>query len=358
MTRRILLGAASTFALAACVPHAEPTPPEPMGQLPGLVTSAEPEWIPFQVAAGTQLPEDPRESRLSDPRALGLVGDTRRIAWSPDGRALLIETLRAGSGGESEPCESVWLVPLGHGSMRRISGNGTRARAGAFVGAGRAIFAEAPCAEPPATATWAIVDLDLSTNERRTLARPSGEVFAVTSDESFAYFGTRGAAAKKDKIERIAIAGGTPVVVVSDACNRIGMAAVAGNARMLYGCQAPGGSMQLISASDEGGDAMPWSSGRQLDADAALSPDGRVVAFASTRAAARKNERSADGPFQIYVAPFAHPELSHEAPERLTFAGENNRAPALGPNGRIAYLSDRGAPGGPLDVVVARFDAP
>ncbi len=355
MTSRIrIAGAAATgaslLAFGACVREPELSPLEPMGRLPGLVTTAEPEWIPFQVAAGTTLPEDAREERLAEPRAIDVGGQARRMAWAADGRSLLAEVKRLDA-----PCEAAWQIPLGRQAPKLVSGPGTRARIGAVVGPDRFLIAESPCSEPSASAKWAIVEVDVATNKRRVVARPDGEAFGLTFDGSTAFFAVRGGGAKRDRIERVAIAGGTPVMVAD--CNGLDAGSVA-RATLVFGCREKENATQLVSASDQGGNLMPWSGGDDVDLDAALTADGRTLAFASARALPRKGQRAAEGPFQIYVAPLSSREVTHPATERLTFAGDNNRAPAFGPAGRIAYLSDRGAPGGPLGVVVARFDAP
>lgn len=345
------LGGALVLAAAACLPRPDETPLEPMGRLPGLVTTAEPEWIPFQVAAGAELPRDPREERLSEPRAVPVGGQARRLAWSPDARSLLVEVKR-----DDAACEEAWEIPLDRRSPRRVSGAGQRARIGAFVEPGKAIIAESPCSEPAASASWSILQVEVASNKRRTLAHPDGEAIGATSDGTFAYFATRGSGAKKDRLERVALGGGAPLLVVD--CNGLDSSTVA-RTRVVYGCKASDGTAQLLSASDEGGMQGSWSGGRQIDVDASLDPAGRLLAFASTRVRARTaGSKPAEGPFQIFFAPFEDREMTGGEPQRLTFAGSNNRAPAFGPDGRIAYLSDRGAPGGPLGVVVARFEAP
>jgi len=355
MTRRIstdsatLLAGATALALSACMPRPQPAPLEPMGLLPGLVTKAQPEWIPFQVAAGAPLPADPREVRLGEPRAVDVGGEARRVVWSPDGQSLVVEVKRS-----DEPCEAAWQVPLGGEAARRISGPGTRARVGAFVGAERIVIGEAPCSEPIATAKWTILEVDTSANRRRAISRSDDELVGLTSDGAFTYFTSRNAA-RKYKLARVPLAGGIPIDI-GEACQPLDGPSVSSNDKMVFGCGDKDRAAQVRIGTSEGGVSTGWSSGGSNDVDAVLSADGATVAFASTRA--KRQSNAMEGAFQIYAGRASSMELHGTPAERVTFAGDNNRAPALGPNGRIAYLSDRAAPGGPLGVVVARFDAP
>jgi hypothetical protein len=338
------------LAASACGRRHDATPLEPMGRLPGLVTTAEPEWIPFQVSAGATLPSDPREPRLSDARAVPVGGQARKVAWSPDGRALLVEVKRDGAA-----CEEAWEIPLDRQSPRRVSGAGSRGRIGAYVAPGKALVAESACNEANATAAWQLVEVDVASNTRRVVARPEGEVLGASIDAGFAFFATH-VAGKKDRVERVALVGGASTLLAD--CASLDPTMAVARASVVYACRERDGTTQLVTTSDEGAPSKPWSGGASFDVDAALSSDARMIVFASSRAASR-NAKKSDGPFQIYVANASVRDMNAEVPpERVTFAGSSNRGPALGPSGRIAFLSDRGAPGGPLGVVVARFDAP
>ena len=83
-----LAGLALIALAAACAPPPERAR-EPMGRLPGLVTTAVPEWMPRPIFAGDALPADPRERRLAEPHRIDPGGEAQRVAWSPRGDAIL-----------------------------------------------------------------------------------------------------------------------------------------------------------------------------------------------------------------------------------------------------------------------------
>ena len=59
------------FAVAAVGCGApDRNPPEPLGRIPHVVTTAEPEWIPFVIRVGRPVEADPREKHLADLRQL------------------------------------------------------------------------------------------------------------------------------------------------------------------------------------------------------------------------------------------------------------------------------------------------
>ncbi len=126
--------------------------------------------------------------------------------------------------------------------------------------------------------------------------------------------------------------------------------------------ETPSGGAQLSWMSDRGGDVRAFSRGNARDADPASLPDGSAIVFASTRASTPRPAGRADAPggepAQIYLAATDRGEIDGgPAAERVTFTGEDNRAPAVDARGRrLAWVSDRGAPAGARAVVVARFD--
>ena len=343
-----LVGLALVGLVAACAPPPE-RPREPMGRLPGLVTTAVPEWMPRPIFAGDALPADPRERRLAEPHRIDPGGEAQRVAWSPRGDALLAEVRATGAA-----CEGVVRIDLAGGQAQPVGAPATRARLGAALADGGVLLAEAPCAEPAERARWSLVILDPASGARREIARPEGEVTGVATDGRAAFVTVQ--SGRRGRVERVALDGGSPRAIL-DATGVATPAVAASTATLVLLREATGGGVQLILTSDEGGDVRPWSRGAARDGDPSLSPDGRALVFASTRAAGGKTTGPGDAA-QLYLGRVAHGEVDGgPAPERITFAGEDNRAPAVSPDGRhLAWISDRAAPGGPRQIVGARFD--
>src|SRR5689334_17528948 len=83
---RSLIVLALAAASASCS-SAEPAKREPLGYLPTVVTTAEPEWIPFTIRAGKAITPDPRERHLAELRQLTFAsGENAEAYWSPDGK--------------------------------------------------------------------------------------------------------------------------------------------------------------------------------------------------------------------------------------------------------------------------------
>src|SRR4051812_1534776 len=102
-------------ALAACTKERGPS--EPLGYIPHVTTSAEPEWIPFVIRAGTPLEPDARERHLADLRQLTFgQGENAEGYWSPDGRKLIFQSTRDGYA-----CDQQFVMDLGSGQTRRVS---------------------------------------------------------------------------------------------------------------------------------------------------------------------------------------------------------------------------------------------
>jgi len=337
-----------------------------MGLLPGLVTTAQPEWLPFAVFAGAPLPADPRERRLREPRGIDVGGTARRVAWARDGRSLLVEVMLDGAS-----CETVVSIALGRDpggdartgdartgdpARRAVSAPASRGRLGAALAGGRVLIAEAPCAEPAAGAAWSLVDVDPSTSLRRVIARPQGEVLSVATDGTHAFVTSRDARGR-GRVERTALDGGSARALLEGTAAWGALGVSPARATLVFVKETPSGGGQLVVASDGGGDPRPWSRGTARDADPAVLPDGTAMVFASTRAAAGKGAPESD-PAQLYLGALGLGEADGgPAAERLTFAGDDNRSPALAPSGSdLAWVSDRAAPGGPRGVVLARFD--
>jgi Tol biopolymer transport system component len=119
--RNVLLAACATTmaVLAAC--SANDPPKEPLGAIPSVVTSAQPEWIPFSIRAGRPVEGDPREKHFTELRQLTFGGENAEAYWSPDGRQLIFQSTRDGAA-----CDQIFTIDLHDGTTKRVSsGEGT-----------------------------------------------------------------------------------------------------------------------------------------------------------------------------------------------------------------------------------------
>jgi len=103
-------------ALAVACSSSEPQPREPLGQIPQVSTTAEPEWIPFRVRAGKEVAADPREKHFADLRQITFGGENAEAYWSPDGRKLILQSTRDGG-----KCDQIYVMDLGTGAVSRVS---------------------------------------------------------------------------------------------------------------------------------------------------------------------------------------------------------------------------------------------
>lgn len=127
MARRATSLIVLVLAVAGCGAP-DYTPPEPLGKIPHVVTTAQPEWIPFVVRAGTPFEADPREKHLADLRQLTFAqGENAEAYWSPDGHELIFQSTRDG-----HPCDQEFVMDLGSGETNRVSNGEGRTTCGFF----------------------------------------------------------------------------------------------------------------------------------------------------------------------------------------------------------------------------------
>ena len=113
-----MLAAALVLSASTCTrPDGASKPKEPIGYMPSVVTTAEPEWIPFGVRAGKPAPsQDPRERHFKELRQLTFGGDNAEAYFSHDGRRIIFQSTRDGW-----PCDQEFIMDLGSGATKRIS---------------------------------------------------------------------------------------------------------------------------------------------------------------------------------------------------------------------------------------------
>lgn len=150
---------------------------EPLGYLPTAITSAQPEWIPFTVRAGTACEHDKRERHLVDLRQLTSGGKNNGARFSPDGRSIVFQSTRDGTGGAQ-----VDVMALGSGDTTRVSKGEGRATGSSYLfpqggriayawtqGAGAATTAEGSQARALSLEDTALFTSKLDGAERRLL---------------------------------------------------------------------------------------------------------------------------------------------------------------------------------------------
>lgn len=87
---------------------------KPMGSLPSASTTATPEWLPWRPTAGTSVAPDSRESRLTELRRITQGWSVRHVAWSLDGGHVVVVATRP------DEQESIFRVPTGAGPVVRV----------------------------------------------------------------------------------------------------------------------------------------------------------------------------------------------------------------------------------------------
>jgi Tol biopolymer transport system component len=150
--------ALAAIAAAGCV-AGQPEPEPPLGALPTAVTTAEPLWVPFRIAAGKSVDADPRERHFAELRQLTFDGTAGIASWHPDGRSLVFE-----SGRSATSCGSVHRYDLRTGQIERLVDGA--AGGGAVLSDGTTVVALGAAAEGACSSIadlrWAPADGDLA----------------------------------------------------------------------------------------------------------------------------------------------------------------------------------------------------
>lgn len=287
-----------------------------MGVLPTAETTAHPLWIPRRIQAGKPTAADPRETRLAELRQLTFDGTSGLPAWSADGTTLYFVSGPA--------CATLRALSLESGVVKDLA-----TPLGPFATATRAgeRLVHARCEAPSDASTVT------------SCARRSEMPRALPSCE-------------------LALREHADAIVLIKTPGFHGDPAHAGDA--LVFTSSRDGDAELYRATlhrdSKGGDSkalgqiVRLTSSPGYDGQAALSADGRELAWVSARGA--EGDASAS---HIYLG---GPEGQH--PERVTHDGRTNLAPAFIPGLRgLAFTSDReAATSGDLDLYLLALDAP
>lgn len=392
---------------------------EPLGELPDVVTSAEPLWIPYRVMAGQAYEADPREGRLRELRRVTFDGKSSHPRWDPDSRQLLFERGAPGCGElvkmDLGSGETVRLSPEGGASSlggylddpRRLafvhgtSGHGTSvhgigaAASSAPSGACRPSFASgAPRWAPPAADVW--VKGPHAEPARALLPSPAAEMELATNLRGQLVFTSL---RDGDPELYLARADGTDLRRLTRAAGYDGGASLSPDGTRLVwqteraeaqaSQKAPNEDKAASEdkaanedeAASEGDDGRPVLSPSRLhlrlagvqgqherpigplgrfDVEASFLPDSRRLLFSSDYDAPPEAPPS----FEIYLVDPEGPTTVDGKPsyERITYHAAYDGQAVVSPDGRwIAFASTRAAvddgpgPKGQTDIFVARW---
>lgn len=324
----LLVGAASIGGCAT-----PPTKTE-LGRLPAVVTTAEPEWLPFAVRAGVRAPDDPREVRLAELREVPEAGAVSRVAWAADGRSMVIENELG-----------VAVLDLSTGAIVRVSEPGETSRHGVSAG-------------------------------------PHGEfvLYASSSDSAGATDGAHIVSVRRDGTDRAVLRAGTHPVVAGDGSSPLDamfcLSRASANVDVLVMQRMRADGPRL--AFDDATILQPFA----ILADFSVSPDRTRAAWLTGEGVVQVASLGASGDVRAakglvdhgVSAPAFHPDgrhvvvattiddpepqlavvdadsftgrgaLSEPIRERITFAEGGSSAPAFSRDGRrLAFVSKRAA---------------
>lgn len=370
------------LVLAACSsPPAKPK--EPLGAMPEVVTTAEPEWIPWSIRAGKPVDADPREKHLADLRQLTFGGENVAARWSADGKKLVLEATPKGAA-----CSQVFVLDLGSGETKPVSTGGGKAVSGSFYPAGdRFLYASTraaggACPPRPERARGDVRPLDeldvYSAAADGSDARPLLASAAHDSETAVAPDASRLVfTSTRDGDPELYTANldGTRVRRITSAPGYDGAAAFSpDSSRLVWRASRPAGAeldehrallaqrlvrtgkTEIWIAGAEGQNARPITSHGRTSLAPSFLPDSRRVIFASNIDAPPRGEA---GGFDLYVVDPDGPVTATGGPavERITFAEGLDSAPAVSPDGRyLVFTSSRlGREPGETNVFVARW---
>lgn len=352
--------------------------------MPEVVTTAQPEWIPWSIRAGKPVEADPRERHLADLRQLTSGGASAKARWSPDGKKLIFQSRPNGAG-----CDQVFVMDLGSGETKQVSTGGGRAADGAFFPAGDRLLhastraAGEACPAPPDPSrgdVWPLDALDvysaaLDGGDARPILASSGldaEAAVAPDGSRLVFTSTRDG----DPDLYTANLDGTSVQRITSAPGYDGGASFSPDStRLVWHAARPAGAeldehrallarnlvrpsgLEIWIAGAEGQNARQITSNGRTNLAPSFLPGSRGVIFASDMDAPPSSGRAAD--LDLYTIDPDGPVTAAGGPavERITFAGGLDGSPVFSPDGKyLAFTSSRaGREPGETDVFVARW---
>lgn len=338
--------AVGALSIAGCR-QARPTPP-PIGQIPEVVTKAQPEWLPFAIRAGRSVNDDRREKHLAGLRRLTTNEDVTHVAWSPDSRRLVVE-----SKSEGASKSRVATLDLGTGALVQASEVEVEASLPSFVGpAGdRLLFTEAK----GSPAKRRVVSTKVDGSDLRELATEAADPVAFVDGSAVVFVRImqnqnqlfiQGLSSPSEPVRLFSEPGrfDSAPAVSSDRTRVAWVSETKSNRGVLMSGRVPG------RVAEGRASEMLSKEGESVRSPSFL-PDSQHLAFASDHD---------DASFQIYLVDLERPfEGQRAAWIQLTFAEGGSESPAVSPDGRhLAFSSRRagsGSPDAPRDLYVARW---
>lgn len=356
------LFASTCFALAGCSAQNAGSK-EPLGVMPDVVTTAEPEWIPWSIRAGEPVAPDPREKHLTELRRVTRTAARTSVRWSADGKKLIYQAPVGKDG-----CDQTFVISLGSGETSQVSDGGGLTADGAFYPAGdRLLYASSRAAGSgcaPAAGTEPRGDLDVVS--ARIDGKDARPLFASSSyDAEVSVSPDRSrlvltSARDGDPELYTANLDGTRIRRITFAPGHDGGAVFSPDSTKLIWHAARGGAtpdrFELWIAGAEGEDARALLRSPRSSKDPSFFPDSRRVLFASDMDAAA-GSRGGSPAYAVYMMDPDGPATAHGGPaiERITFAAGNDGSPSFSPDGRyVAFTSTRSS-GGENHAYVARW---
>ena len=387
VVRTVVPVAALLAVAAAAAACSSPTPPakEPLGKMPEVATTAEPEWIPWSIRAGKPVDPDPREKHLTELRQLTFGGENAEAYWSPDGKKLVFQATPKGA-----ECDQIFVMDLGSGETKQVSTGGGKTTCAFFFPAGdRLLYSstraagEACPAKPDRSRgyVWPLDDFDVysakvdGSDARPLLAGPGYDAeTTVAPDGSWLVFtSTRDgdlelytANLDGSGVRRITNAPGydggaffspDSTKLVWRAARPTGAELSEYRALLAQKLVRPG-RLEIWIGGAEGQNARQVTSNGHANFAPSFLPDSRRVIFASDIDAGPPARGRAPN-FDLYVVDPEGPQTAAGGPpvERITFAEEFDSFPMFSPDGRyLAFTSNRhGKEPGETNVFVARW---
>ncbi|MEZ4296267.1 MAG: hypothetical protein R3B70_14950 [Polyangiaceae bacterium] len=354
--------------------------------MPEVVTTAEPEWIPWSIRAGKPVEADPREKHFADLRKLTFGGENAEAYWSPDGKKLIFQSTPKG-----EKCDQIYVMDLGTGDTRKVSeGGGKTTCSFFFYPAGDRILYSSTraggeaCPPKPDRSrgyVWPLDEFDVysaapdgsdarallagSGYDAETTVAPDGSriVFTSTRDGDLELYT---ADLDGKNVRRITRAPGYDGgAFFSPDSTRLVWRAARPSGDELKEYQAllaqrlvKPGRLEIWVSGAEGQNARQITHNGHANFAPTYLPDSRRVMFASDIDAGPPSHGRAPN-FDLYMIDPDGPATATGEPaiERVTFAEEFDSFPMFSPDGKhIAFTSNRlGSEPGETNVFVARW---
>lgn len=372
---KVVAFAAVVSAAAIACSQGPARKPEPLGVLPSAVTTAEPLWIPFSIAAGSSQPHDPRETKLEMLRQLTTDGHSRGAVWHPDGTSIYFTRAT-----DANACGEVMHMDLVTGKTERVSpGPGWSTSPAPF--GDRLVFlhgsgeAKPVCPSAPPQIAGHLGSYDAFVKSPQ---KPAVELLGGLAEI--------GAAADGSHLVFTSMRDGDPEVYVTDAAGghirRVtrqagydGGASLAPNGAKLawhservseserpdYDARLADGRVQpkrleIVVATLSGEEPRVIAYGA-MSVTPTFMPDSRRVLFSSTADDLGGGEDGVKN-FEIYLVDPDGPVTIDGGPrvDRVTFADGYDGQARMSPDGEyVLFTSSRGATGSATNVFVARW---